>query len=112
MTHASLRDLPSVDRLLREPRTALLAEQYSRGQVVEAVRELLGEWRERARRDGGCAVPEAPALADELAGRLALAARPALRRAINATGVVIHTNLGRAPLSAAALAAMEAVGVG
>src|SRR5438477_295942 len=63
MTHASPRDLPSVDRLLREPRTALLAEQYSRGQVVEAIRELLGEWRERARRDGGCAVPEAPALA-------------------------------------------------
>jgi L-seryl-tRNA(Ser) seleniumtransferase len=107
-----MRDLPSVDRLLREPRVAALVERYSRRRVVEAVRDLLGEWRERGRRAGGWAVPAAPELAEELGRRLELAARPALRRAINATGVVIHTNLGRAPLSAAALAAMEAIGKG
>src|SRR6266516_7398418 len=115
MTDSSLRDLPGVDRLLREPRLAALAERYSRGQLVDGARELLGEWRHRLRRDGSPpvrAVPRANDLADELARRLEIAARPALRRALNATGVVIHTNLGRAPLSAAALAAMEAVGKG
>jgi L-seryl-tRNA(Ser) seleniumtransferase len=115
MTDSSLRDLPSVDRLLREPRVAALAERYPRARVVDGVRELLGEWRDRLRRDGSPpagAGPRAKDLADELAQRLAVAAQPALRPAINATGVVIHTNLGRAPLSAAALAAMEAVGKG
>src|SRR5436309_11281896 len=115
MTDSSLRALPSVDRLLRAPRVAALAERYSRGRVVYAARALRGAWRDRLRRDGSPparAVPRANDLADELARRLDVAARPALRRAINATGVVIHTNLGRSPLSAAALAAMEAVGKG
>src|SRR5688500_10037318 len=102
----SVRNLPSVDRLLREPALAGLSERYSRGRVVEGARELLSEWRERARRNGECSIPPPMELAAELGRRLDTAARPALRRAINASGVIVHTNLGRAPLSAAALAAM------
>src|SRR5438105_4882480 len=108
----SLRSLPSVDRLLREPRVETLALRYSHGQVVDAARAVLAEWRERLRGERSNGLPNAAALAEELEARLAAASRPSLRRAINATGVVIHTNLGRAPLSAAALAAMADVGQG
>jgi L-seryl-tRNA(Ser) seleniumtransferase len=112
MNDSSLRSLPSVDRLLREPAVALLSERYSRRQVVEGARALLQEYRGRLRRDGVSVIPQSVELAGELGHRLQLAARPALRRVINATGVIIHTNLGRAPLSQAALAAMQAVGQG
>lgn len=108
----SLRALPSIDRVLQEPLVAKLVERYSRGVVLEAARELLDEWRARARNNGATAVPSLPELAGALAQRLEASSRPALRRVINATGVVIHTNLGRAPLSDAALAAMAAVGQG
>jgi L-seryl-tRNA(Ser) seleniumtransferase len=115
MTTSSLRGLPSVDRLLRQPRVALLAERYSRGQVLDGARELLEEWREQALRNGPTGashVPSLSELAEELARRMERAARPSLRRVINATGVVIHTNLGRAPLSAAALSAIQTIGSG
>src|SRR6184192_1527665 len=115
MAESALRNLPSVDRLLREPRAAALAERYSRALVADGVRELLEEWRDRLRRDGSPRagdVPRSNDLLEDLARRLEGAFRPSLRRAINATGVVIHTNLGRAPLSAAALAAMGAIGEG
>jgi L-seryl-tRNA(Ser) seleniumtransferase len=112
MNDSWLRALPSVDRLLREPAVALLSERYSRRQVVEGARALLQEYRGRLRRDGVSVIPQSVELAGELGHRLQLAARPALRRVINATGVIIHTNLGRAPLSQAALAAMQAVGQG
>jgi L-seryl-tRNA(Ser) seleniumtransferase len=109
---SSLQELPSVDAVLREPGAAVLVNAYSRDRVVDGIRELLAIWRERVRSDGGCAIPPPQELMAELTKRLEIAARPSLRRAINATGVVIHTNLGRAPLSAAALAAVEAVGRG
>ncbi len=98
-----LRDLPSVDRLLADPR---LAEQ-PRALALAAARSVLDRARDeiRAGRDPGD--PVKLALAELDAGR-----RPSLRRVINATGVLVHTNLGRAPLSAAALARVAEVGGG
>jgi L-seryl-tRNA(Ser) seleniumtransferase len=98
-----LRDLPSVDRVLADPRLA--AEP--RDAAVDAVRRALDRAREeiRAGRDPGDPVESA------LAG-LAAARRPSLRRALNATGVIVHTNLGRAPLPAAALARVTELGDG
>jgi L-seryl-tRNA(Ser) seleniumtransferase len=104
----ALRSLPSVDRLLQDERLAGLVRDHPRALVVEVAREELEAARQRIR-DGG---DPAPDLAHAVARRLAESTRPALRRAINATGVIIHTNLGRAPLSAAALDAMRDVGVG
>jgi L-seryl-tRNA(Ser) seleniumtransferase len=112
MPSSILRSIPSVDRLLREPTVALLVERYARGPVLEGARRLLLEWRERVRVDPAVMVPPAAALAEQLAEQLSRSTQPPLRRAINATGVVLHTNLGRAPLSAAALAAMADVGRG
>ena len=98
-----LRDLPSVDVLLHDVRLA--AEP--RAATVAAVRAALAQARVeiRAGRDPGDLVT---AVLDDLTA--ARAAR--LRGAINATGVIVHTNMGRAPLAAAALERVVAVGSG
>jgi L-seryl-tRNA(Ser) seleniumtransferase len=98
------RQLPSVDALLREPAIVELGATYGRDHVASLLRELLN----RARKAIGSGSPS-PALdewPDLLQAALERAARPSLLPVINATGVIIHTNLGRAPLSAAARAAV------
>lgn len=95
------RALPSVDAALAEPEVAELLEHHPRGHVVDAVRAALADRRERREGSAGLAVDVRAAL------------RPSLRRAINATGVVLHTNLGRAPLAEDAVtAATAAAGYG
>jgi len=94
----NLRDLPSVDEVLG--RLADLLAEYPRGLVVEEIRRLLDAMRAEIRT--GRSVD--PASVDaRVASALAELARPSLRRVINATGVVLHTNLGRAPLPALTL---------
>lgn len=90
--------LPAVGRLINEPAYAQLVGTYGRELVVAAIRDQLA-----AERDGHAngAVREA-AVADRLRSLTA----PRLRWVINATGVVLHTNLGRAPLSRAAVDAL------
>ena len=100
-----LRSLPSVDRVLSQPVIAALGLPAEL--VADAVREELGE-RRAAILAGGAAGESSPAaIAGAAAQRLRAAFAPSLRPVINATGVVIHTNLGRAPLSGAAVAAMQ-----
>jgi L-seryl-tRNA(Ser) seleniumtransferase len=91
------RALPSVDQLLQEPSLRALAERFGRVLVTAEARAVLAGARARAA-DGGAGAPGVEALAREAAARLASASAPSLVRVINATGVVIHTNLGRAPL--------------
>ena len=99
------RDLPSVDRLLREPGVAAMLAEVPRPAVLRAVRETLEA--ARLRRAGA---PED--WAGEIRERLAAAIRPGLRTVLNATGVVLHTNLGRAPLALEAAAAVASVASG
>ena len=100
-----LRSLPSVDRVLSQPAIAVLALPAEL--VADAVREEL-EQRRTAILAGDAAGESSPeAIAAAAAQRLTAAFTPSLRPSINATGVVIHTNLGRAPLSDAATAAMR-----
>jgi L-seryl-tRNA(Ser) seleniumtransferase len=99
----SLRDLPSVDELVRDERLA--GEPHALG--VAAARAVL----ERARGDIG-AGREPGSLVDAVLEELARSRRASLRRVLNATGVLVHTNLGRAPLSDAALARVREVGSG
>jgi len=84
-----LRDLPSVDELARRSDDPL---------AVEAARTVLAHAREQIR-----AGSDPGNLGERLRQELAAARAPRLRRVINATGVIVHTNLGRAPLAAAAL---------
>ena len=103
------RAIPAVERLLGSPEFAALLEVEPRGSVVEALKAVQAELR--ATLAGGGAAPEGIAApgwyVERVRDRLAAWRRPSIRRAINATGVVLHTNLGRAPLAAAARAAME-----
>ncbi|MEJ2211306.1 MAG: L-seryl-tRNA(Sec) selenium transferase [Anaerolineae bacterium] len=105
-----LRNLPSVDRLLQHPRLAALVERRGHDLTVDAIHQVLDAARDEIR--AGSACPPADVLAGRAEQRLEAGLRPTLRPAINATGVIIHTNLGRAPLSAEARAAMEAVALG
>jgi L-seryl-tRNA(Ser) seleniumtransferase len=93
-----LRDLPSVDELTRGHDDPL---------AVDAARRVLARAREEIQ-----AGAEPGDLAARLEAELAAARAPALRRVLNATGVVVHTNLGRAPLAEAALERIREIGRG
>jgi L-seryl-tRNA(Ser) seleniumtransferase len=107
------RQLPAVDEWLSSPQGRALCAEYSRAEVVTVLREHLAYYRERLG-DGTAAVPAF--MSDEYAARvradLMRRRLPSLRAAINATGIVVHTNLGRAPLAPEALAAITAVARG
>jgi L-seryl-tRNA(Ser) seleniumtransferase len=98
------RKLPKVDQLLDGPSGRSWIAAHGRDPVLDAIRDVLGA--ARAAIAGGAPCPPGDALVAGVEQRLADAARPSLRPVINATGVIIHTNLGRAPLSDDAIAAM------
>jgi L-seryl-tRNA(Ser) seleniumtransferase len=102
-----LRELPSVDRLLADPQLAAAAERCGRPLVLAAVRAALARAREEA-----LAGFEPGDIVARVIYELDARARPNLRRVLNATGVIVHTNLGRAPLAPEALAQVHEVGSG
>lgn len=102
---AALRGLPSVDKLLLSPDAAGLIADYGREAVTGSVRAALADARDRVRA-GETIDPSPAALLDQTARHLRRQFAPSLRPVINATGVIIHTNLGRAPLSQAAQEAL------
>ena len=95
-----MRSIPSIEQLRQRPAILALEAQYGRAAVVDAIRAEAA-----AARDRGDSSPDGIAIADAIERgaieRLA-AEEPSLRRVLNATGVIIHTNLGRAPLARAA----------
>ncbi len=104
------RRLPSVDQALQDPSALGLLDRYGRASVLRALRALLEEARERAA-SGDEAGLEAALLRirTDLGDRVERARRPSLVPVLNATGVVVHTNLGRAPLSREAAARVAEV---
>ncbi len=99
-----LERLPSVDALLRHASISPLLSEYPRDEVVRAIRAALDSRRE-ALRAGAQAGVDARDVARELRERLFERSRPSLRPVVNATGIVLHTGLGRAPLAEAAVEA-------
>src|SRR5580704_4960878 len=101
-----LRHLPSVDELLMQPRLAELAARTDRNLVLEIARATLSEIRASILAQGNSGVAEGAriltASAGELEERIAVEVERILARSlvpvINATGVILHTNLGRGPL--------------
>ncbi len=107
---SGLRNLPSVDQLLNTPQAQEWIVAYGRPLVVGAVRSVLDEVRAGYARTQ--AIPEHGALQEAIAAALQAWTAPSLQTVINASGVIIHTNLGRAPLSRAAMHAAQQVALG
>ncbi|MBE7468324.1 MAG: L-seryl-tRNA(Sec) selenium transferase [Anaerolineales bacterium] len=102
---SQLRQLPSVDKLLQTDQLAPLTAIHGRALVVEAIRGELDQARRRIM--AGEPAQSLDSLAEAALTRLSVEARPSLQPVINATGVIIHTNLGRALLSRRAQQAMQ-----
>lgn len=101
-----LRKIPAVDRLLMSPRLEEVSGNYPRNLILKAIHQVLDEIRTKIQQ--GEALQEASGLSIESVStqavkRLELLCRPSLRPVINATGVVVHTNLGRSILPESAL---------
>ncbi|MFN0304816.1 MAG: L-seryl-tRNA(Sec) selenium transferase [Burkholderiales bacterium] len=100
-------DIPSVDRLLGQPAALAYGERYGRAFTTGTLRALLAETRERAVGDNDIPIEAVAAdrLLSLLGERLARADASTIRRVFNLTGVVLHTNLGRAVMAEEAIAA-------
>jgi len=98
-----LRDLPSVDELLRDERLAAEPHELA----LATARTVLDRAREEIK-----AGADPGSIIETVLAELARTRQPSLRRVVNATGVLVHTNLGRAPLAEAALARVTEVGAG
>ncbi len=115
------RVIPSIEQLRQRDRVQALVARYGHGPVVQALREETDGLRRRmaaqddAAADDAAALPTTPAEAADtveagLEPRLQRQFQFSLRTVINATGVIVHTNLGRSPLAAAAIAQVAAIG--
>jgi L-seryl-tRNA(Ser) seleniumtransferase len=105
----SYRVLPSVERVLQQPRVAALIDQLGRGAVLEAVRLELDAARQELRQGNEYSEDQFITAVER---RALSTAAPSLVPVINATGVILHTNLGRAPIAEDALQAVAAIASG
>lgn len=113
--HETLRRIPSVDQILRGSGAESLLAEYPRHLVVEEVRRAMDRLRDSIRRsdDSDRALESGLAnLVPELGRSLRNRLRPSLRPVINATGILLHTNLGRAPLNDGTAQAMKSLSQG
>lgn len=119
MTNELLRSLPSIERLLATPAAERAAAEIGRDRSRDLLREITDELRRELSGSSGEEKNAEPCMLNpeslqqeierRLEARLARINKPSLRRVINATGVIIHTNLGRAPLARTALEALAEV---
>ena len=106
-----LRELPSVDRLLKHPRCEALLARYNRDYLIQKCRDALDQARIEIRQgksSAGGALKD-DAIAARVEAQIAAESQPGLVRVVNATGTILHTNLGRALLSQAAIDAVLGV---
>lgn len=108
----TLRGLPSVEKLLQTKAAAKLVAAFGRPLTLQAIRSVLEDIRLSWGEGTQTTLPDREGLLEHAGDRLHEWTAPTLLPVINASGVILHTNLGRAPLSAAAIQAMEAVGHG
>jgi L-seryl-tRNA(Ser) seleniumtransferase len=106
----TLRSLPSVDQILQTSAASSWIAEYGRGLTVDAIRTALDNVRANYPQEGN--IPHQDTVISHINILLANWGTTSLTPVINATGVVIHTNLGRSPLSNAAILAMNAVSQG
>ena len=105
-----LRHLPAIDKLLAD--STNLIEKFGRPLVLDALRATLEETRTAYAANNDSPIPPAETLLNSACSRLEAWTQPTLYPVINATGVILHTNLGRAPLSKSTRQAMAEIGAG
>jgi L-seryl-tRNA(Ser) seleniumtransferase len=103
-----LRELPSIDRLLNHARCEALLTRYNREYVAQKCRDALAQVRGAIRQGKGQLLKD-DAILDQVEAQIELESRPGHIRVVNATGTILHTNLGRALLSQPAIDALLAV---
>jgi L-seryl-tRNA(Ser) seleniumtransferase len=103
----SLRDLPSVEQLLQQAET--LIDEYGRPLTLDAIRTTLDGIRTQFKAMPEEGLPSTEEILAQAESQLSVWTMPTLIPVINATGVILHTNLGRAPLSTATIQAMKQV---
>lgn len=108
MTKADFSKIPSVDVLISSPKSSKLISMFGRPLVVEAIRQLLEEIRGHVE-DPNFQLPTPPIILKQVEQKLEKWTSAKLHPVINATGVILHTNLGRSPISKAASEAMAVV---
>lgn len=108
----TLRNLPSVEQLLQTTTAAHLIARFGRPLTLDAIRFVLEDIRARFKSGEITALPLADLILARADSTLAAWTKPTLVPVINASGVILHTNLGRAPLSDAAIRAMDIVSRG
>lgn len=106
----TLRDLPSVDSILQTPQAEVWLDLYGRPFTIDIIRQVLEETRQAYKQSQ--TIPEFETLILNISERLITLSTPSLVPVINASGVVLHTNLGRAPLSQAAIQAIQSIASG
>jgi L-seryl-tRNA(Ser) seleniumtransferase len=108
-TATLLRELPSIDRLLKHSRCEALSERYNREYITAQCRAALDQIRSEVRRGGAVADCSEDAILQRIERAIFIDSQPGHIPVINATGTILHTNLGRALLPQAAIDAILAV---
>ncbi|GAB4499970.1 MAG: L-seryl-tRNA(Sec) selenium transferase [Anaerolineales bacterium] len=108
----TLRNLPSIEQLLQTQITAQLIAQFGRSLTLDALRKTLDDIRARFKLNPEIELPSIDLILAQAESTLTTWTAPTLLPVINATGVILHTNLGRAPMSNAAIHAMDVVSRG
>ncbi len=93
---SEFRKLPAVDILLGQTGIQELIAEYGHEPVASGIRRVLQETR--ASISGGSEVPDTKRIEERISSWMSSVSEPSLKKVLNATGVIIHTNLGRAPL--------------
>ena len=107
------KDLPALEALLNTPNIMSLIRQFSRSETVTALRKSLAELRSDIVAGKQTVLPEfdSSEFSQAIAEQIKADRTPSLRTVINATGVIIHTNLGRSPMASHAIQAMQDVAI-
>ena len=108
----TLRNLPSIEQLLQTETTAQLIAQFGRPLTLDALRQTLDDIRTRFKQDPEISLPSIELILSRAESTLTAWTESTLLPVINATGVILHTNLGRAPMSEATIRAMNIVSKG
>ncbi len=105
----TLRNLPSIEQLLQTETTAQFIARFGRPLTLDALRQTLDDIRARFKLNPEAGVPSTEAILTQAESTLTAWTTSTLHPVINATGVILHTNLGRAPMSDATIHAMDLV---